>query len=603
MKIALIFPPQWAPTMPYLSVPILTAFLRSRGLDVEQRDLNVELYDAFLSRRFVRQAVDLLRQDYGPNGDRTPVRPKIPDREAIRWAINHGSELADQVEQAKAVIRGPSFYEGPVSLNAFMTLTQALGVVSLPYFPTELEFTRFRSAYPADESRSLLQSVQDPLTNPFLGYFRSHVLPDLERSQPDIVGISIPTMNQMLAGMTLAYLIKQTGLNSHITVGGPHITMLREQLPQVPQLFDLIDSAVIGAGELPLLGLVEALDEKKSLSNISNLIYKNSATSSKPRIEMRLEKPVFSRRPASENGKAVEVNPLEGLPDFDGLPLTRYFAPNLILPLLTAHGCYHGRCAFCNVGYDWSNSYHQLPAEQVVDQMLALKEKYAARHIFFADEAITPKNLRRISALLEERGSPIHWGGCVRFEHPLSADLLNGIDRGGGRMMLFGLETASEVMIERMDKGTQLSHMGRILKEASEAGIWNHTFFFFGFPGETVENAQDTVNFVYAHQEWIHSASLGTFLLERYAPAHLYPDRFGIRKIVEMPERDLAIYFDYELSNGIEEEMAETLVSHLLRVIPQKENGHYYIHDSYKLLYAGFLHEQGRRIPAWLEEG
>ena len=51
------------------------------------------------------------------------------------------------------------------------------------------------------------------------------------RERPDIVGISIPTRGQMLAAMTLAHLIKQAGLNCHITVGGPHITMLREQHP------------------------------------------------------------------------------------------------------------------------------------------------------------------------------------------------------------------------------------------------------------------------------------------------------------------------------------------------------------------------------------
>ena len=64
----------------------------------------------------------------------------------------------------------------------------------------------------------------------------------------------------MLAGMTLAHLIKQSGLGCHVTVGGPHITMLREQLPKAPALFKLIDSAVLFEGEEPLLRLAETLD-------------------------------------------------------------------------------------------------------------------------------------------------------------------------------------------------------------------------------------------------------------------------------------------------------------------------------------------------------
>lgn len=590
--------------MPYLSVPLLTAYLRGQGLTVKQRDLNVEIYDAFLSREAVEAAVERLIHDYGPNANRTPFRPKLPDREAVRWAIANGPALAAKVEQAKAVIRSQAFYDGPLSLSAFVTLTQCLGVVSLQYFPAELEFTRFRPAYAEDSSRNLQKAVKDPLTNPFLGYFRSHVLPDLERSQPDIIGISIPTMGQMLAGMTLAAMIKEAGLPAHITIGGPHITMLREQLLKVPRVFEWIDSAVIGAGERAMLGLAEALDGKKSLSAVPNLIYKDPAASGSSRILFNMEKPIFDRRPKPGNGgetKTAEREPDE-LPDFDDLPLERYFAPEPILPLLTAHGCYHGKCAFCNVGFGWNNAYHQLSAEKIVDQMLTLQKKYGARHIFFADEAITPKNLRHISALLEAKGSPLHWGGCVRFERPLTAELLSAVSRGGGRMMLFGLETASEVMIERMDKGIQLEYMSRILKEGAAAGIWNHTFFFFGFPGETIENAQDTVNFVYAHQQWIHSASLGTFLLERYAPAHLYPEKFGITKVIEKPENDLAIYFDYELESGIDEATAETLVSSLVGAIPRKRFGHYYIHDTYKLLYAGYLHDQGRPMPPWLME-
>ena len=54
--------------------------------------------------------------------------------------------------------------------------------------------------------------------------------------------------------------------------------------------------------------------------------------------------------------------------------------------------------------------------------------------------------------------------------------------------------------------------MRRILRESTAAGIWNHTFFF-GFPGETLDDAQQTVNFLYEHKQHIHSAGFGTFLL------------------------------------------------------------------------------------------
>ena len=130
---------------------------------------------------------------------------------------------------------------------------------------------------PVDSSRSLLQSVRDEQHNMFLGIFRRGVLPDIVREQPDIVGISIPTEGQMLAGMTLAHLIKQSGLSCHVTVGGPHITMLREQLPKAPALFKLIDSAVVFEGEEPLLRLAETLASGGDLSGVPNLIWRDGA--------------------------------------------------------------------------------------------------------------------------------------------------------------------------------------------------------------------------------------------------------------------------------------------------------------------------------------
>jgi hypothetical protein len=238
--------------------------------------------------------------------------------------------------------------------------------------------------------------------------------------------------------------------------------------------------------------------------------------------------------------------------------------------------------------------------EQLVDQINALQKKYGVRHIFFTDEAIPPRTMRGLAARLAELSSPVNWCSCARLEQVISAELLQSMARGGCRMLFYGLETASERMIQHMVKGTQPETMSRVLKEGTQAGIWNHTFFFFGFPTETMEDAQETVNFLYAHQDSVHSAGFGAFVLERYAPAHLDPTRFGIKRIIEKPERDLAIYFDYELESGLDERMAHTLVDRLLDALPGKRFGQYYTHDVHRFLYAGYLYAQGKPAPAWL---
>jgi anaerobic magnesium-protoporphyrin IX monomethyl ester cyclase len=178
--------------------------------------------------------------------------------------------------------------------------------------------------------------------------------------------------------------------------------------------------------------------------------------------------------------------------------------------------------------------------------------------------------------------------------------LLERMARGGCRMLLFGLETASQPIMKYMAKGTQLDSMRRVLQDSARAGIWNHTFFFFGFPGETIDHAQETVNFVYEQQPAIHSASPGAFVLERYAPVHRSPEMYGIRRVVQDPDKDLAIYFDYEVEAGMDEATAELVVSRFVDSLPEKRFGQYYANDAYRFLYAGHLRDHGISFPSWL---
>ncbi len=237
--------------MPHLALPVLTGWLRRHGHQVIQRDLNVEVYDEILTRRYLRRAVEQVRQRFGPGASSRPLPFGRPQPDQVSWALSEGPRLAEKIEDAKAVLRSPAFYDVETCEPAFLTLITALELVSLAHYPARLELTRFIGPGRADSSRDLLRVARDPQINPFYDIFRRGVLRDLERERPGLVGISIPTESQLLAGLTLAALIRDSGLKCHITVGGPHITMLREQLPDVPALFDLFDSAVLFEGEIP----------------------------------------------------------------------------------------------------------------------------------------------------------------------------------------------------------------------------------------------------------------------------------------------------------------------------------------------------------------
>jgi hypothetical protein len=88
--------------------------------------------------------------------------------------------------------------------------------------------------------------------------------------------------------------------------------------------------------------------------------------------------------------------------------------------------------------------------------------------------------------------------------------------------------------------------------------------------------------------------------VSRYAPAHRFPKTFGIKRVIEPPEKDLAIYFDYEVEAGMDEQLAERVADRFLDTLPKKRFPHFYVHDVYRFLYASYLSERSQPMPPWL---
>ena len=132
MKVVLLFPPHWTPTMPHLALPTLTAYLRAQGIEVIQRDLNLEEFDQVLTRAYLKRAVQRLRQVRQDSSRNRHTLSHISP-EALHRALAAGPQLAEQVESAKSTLRSDAFFDGEASLQAFEVLGQGLEVASLPF--------------------------------------------------------------------------------------------------------------------------------------------------------------------------------------------------------------------------------------------------------------------------------------------------------------------------------------------------------------------------------------------------------------------------------------------------------------------------------------
>jgi len=239
------------------------------------------------------------------------------------------------------------------------------------------------------------------------------------------------------------------------------------------------------------------------------------------------------------------------IPDFDGFPLDHYFVPERIIPYLATRGCYWGRCTFCDHGQGYFDQYRGMSAQLVVEQVKALRDKYQCRHFLFADESYPPALFRKVSQLLVDQQVGIKWTTLIRFEETLQDQAVWDLAAKAGCCTLYyGMESANERVLNLMDKHAKKSVIQNNLKQAAKAGIWNHVMAFYGFPGETRDEALETRQFVLDNQPVIHSVELFYFVAYRHTPMVRNPEKFGIT-IHKQGEYDLPLDYYYTLDEPV----------------------------------------------------
>nr|NIQ01802.1 cobalamin B12-binding domain-containing protein [Nitrospinaceae bacterium]NIR55796.1 cobalamin B12-binding domain-containing protein [Nitrospinaceae bacterium]NIS88153.1 cobalamin B12-binding domain-containing protein [Nitrospinaceae bacterium]NIT83078.1 cobalamin B12-binding domain-containing protein [Nitrospinaceae bacterium]NIU45288.1 cobalamin B12-binding domain-containing protein [Nitrospinaceae bacterium] len=244
-KVMLIFPPEWVPTAPYLALPSLTAVLRENGVEVVQKDVNVEMFDHFFSRGFlmfikgrIEERLQTLKTR-DREGTITDEERQLKEllREYTYIDLEHHIR---KVERAKEILRSEEFYQvhkAEWSLNAFR---EVMDYISIAYFPASINFYPVESnlnVYRPWVSEDLLKAPHDSRVNVYADVCRQLVFPALERERPDVVGISIGTPVQLMSGITISTLIKQHFPHIHVTVGGNIITRLKDRLPSKEAFF------------------------------------------------------------------------------------------------------------------------------------------------------------------------------------------------------------------------------------------------------------------------------------------------------------------------------------------------------------------------------
>ena len=337
MRILLVCPPVADLTVPYLSLPALTAFLRERGLQVAQWDLNLEAVCELLRPESCSAYRDLVRARHGELDARSSLMFSEAREDLFLSRILPFTDLiVDNIGLAVDVIGGRRPQDALITrARAIQLIEQAFHLVSAAHYPESLKGTLREPNY---ETRFSRYSSRDCIAalgmrdSMFDSVYQKLVAPRIQLEEPDLVGISVTYPDQFIPAMKLATWVRDARPDVHICVGGAFLSVTNSRQIRNPALFDYVDSFVLDTGEEPLLGLARHLNgEGTELQSISGLIYRDGGEIRHNRTEIPED---FASLPA---------------PDYSGLDLGRYFThqEGMELSLILAYGCYWRRCAFC----------------------------------------------------------------------------------------------------------------------------------------------------------------------------------------------------------------------------------------------------------------
>ena len=179
------------------------------------------------------------------------------------------------------------------------------------------------------------------------------------------------------------------------------------------------------------------------------------------------------------------------------LTIENYYGGYLKHPYIsfyTGRGC-KSRCTFClwpqTVG---GHKYRVRSVEDVVAEMKWAKEAFPQVKEFFFDDDTLTDNLPRVEHLAKELGKlGVTWSCNAKANVPRKT--LEIMKEGGLRLLLVGYESGNQEILFNIKKGMRVEFARRFTKDCHELGIVIHGTFILGFPGETRETIQQTLDF------------------------------------------------------------------------------------------------------------
>ncbi len=348
----------------------------------------------------------------------------------------------------------------------------------------------------------------------------------IQKTNPKLIGFSVPFPGNLYSAFRCAQYIKTNYPQIQTLMGGGFPNTELRSISDT-RVFSYFNFITLDDGEAPIKQILKWVNKQANLDELKRTFL------------LKDGQVTYINNPLVKDYKFSEV----GTPDYTDLPLDRYISViEVVNPmhrlwsdgrwnkLTMAHGCYWGKCTFCDISLDYIRVYEPIAAQQIVDRMETLIQTTGTTGFHFVDEAAPPALMREVALEILRRNLKVSWWTNIRFEKSFTPELCRLLKHSGCIAVSGGLEVASDRLLKLIDKGVTVDQVAIVNKNLTEAGIMVHAYLMYGFPTQTKQEIIDSLEMVRQLFELgvLQSGFWHQFAMTFHSPVGQNPEQFQV---------------------------------------------------------------------------
>lgn len=558
-----ITPPFTQLNTPYPATAYIKGFLNTKNISCFQADLGIEVILALLSKKglielfdFVNQKAEVssdnsqriiaLQEDYIQTIDAVILflQGKNPTLSHVICQENFLPEASRfaQLEDLEWAFGSMGMQDKAKHLATLYL--EDISDLIMEYVDPHFGFSRYaerlgRSANSFDELYEVLQQDYSYIDKILLKILAER----MAEIQPKLVVISVPFPGNLYSAFRIGQWVKQNYPATKVAMGGGFANTELRSLSDT-RVFEFFDYISLDDGEAPLEEIIKSLtvphaetsDRPDGVALKRTFVLENSPIGGRGAGVV-----VYKNNSSLKDYKQSEV----GTPDYSDLLLDKYISViEIVNPmhrmwsdgrwnkLTMAHGCYWGKCTFCDISLDYIKIYEPIAANLLCDRMEEMIAQTGENGFHFVDEAAPPALMRALALEILRRKLTVTWWTNIRFEKSFSRDLCQLLKASGCIAVSGGLEVASDRLLELIQKGVTVAQVAQVTRNLTEAGVMVHAYLMYGFPTQTAQETIDSLEMVRQMFEigTLQSGFWHQFAMTAHSPVGMYPEQFSVQR-------------------------------------------------------------------------